>query len=261
MNAILLAAGYGTRLYPLTKHHPKALLPLGPQKVVLDVILENLRSVASLRDVVLVSNHLFIDQFREWNATRHRHVKLVDDGTSTPETRLGAINDLVLGLSQMDRADDVLVVGTDNVFTWLLQDLVSFAAKKRPAAVVAVREVPTNEEASQLGVVELDANARILRFLEKPADPPARTIALCVYVFPLAMQRRLTDFVTQEGNADAPGFFIEWLVKTEPVYGYLTSGEWLDIGTHTSYDQAVQRWAAPGSSVQEPARNKRSGHA
>ncbi len=250
MDAILLAAGYGTRLYPLTKDTPKALLPLGPKDVVLDGIMEELVKVPDLRRVVMVTNHRFAEPFQGWVAKRRGsriQTEVIDDGTSTNETRLGAIRDLMLGLERLRPAQDVLVLGTDNLFSWSLVDLVRAATSRGPAATMAVREVPTLEEASRMGVVKVDANQRILECLEKPKQPPSRLISLCVYYFPAAMHRRFEEFVRGGGNPDAPGFFMEWLVKTEPVYSYPTSGEWLDIGSPETYRQAVEWWSARGS--------------
>jgi len=269
VSVCLLAAGYGTRLYPLTKDHPKALLPLGsgvtpppasgpkgrlsskgpPSAdevgggVILDWILDTVEAVPGLSKLVLVTNHKFFPQFEAWQRTHSRALELVDDGTSTPETRLGAIRDLMLGLAQVGACDDLLVLGTDNVFTWSLADFVAFAKRKRPSATVALRQATSLQAASRCAVVELDGAARLIRCVEKPASPFSSTVALCVYYFSQACRGRFEEFVRIGGNVDAPGYFIEWLVKQEPVYGFMTDGEWFDIGSKESYQEAVQRWS------------------
>ena len=242
VSAILLAAGYGTRLYPVTKDCPKALLPLGPG-VVLDWILAGVQGVPGLSRVVLVTNHRFVQQFDAWSQQRHVPLDVVDDGTSTPESRLGAIRDLLLGLTRVEPHDDVLVLGTDNLFAWSLADFVAFAAAKRPAMTVALRTVRSPQDASRCAVVELDPQGRLLRCIEKPASPFSLTVGLCVYYIPASCRGRLEEFVTCGGDVDAPGYFAEWLVKQEAVYGFMTAGEWFDIGSHETYQHAVQWWS------------------
>jgi glucose-1-phosphate thymidylyltransferase len=241
VSVILLAAGYGTRLYPLTEDRPKALLPIGP-RLMLDWILESVLAIPQLGQIVLVTNGRFAGQFESWRAERHAAVEVVDDRTMTNETRLGAIRDLMLGASRLRQPDDLLALGTDNLFTWPLSEFVQFARRKHPAATIAVRQAPSREEASRCGVVVTDARNRISRCVEKPADPPSDTIALCVYYFPSSMHERFQQFLDAGGNPDAPGFFLEWLVKQEPVYAFMTAGEWFDIGSVASYEQASRRW-------------------
>lgn len=243
VSTVLLAAGYGTRLYPLTNDRPKALLPLG-RRVIVDPILDGLEAIPDRGKVVMVTNKRFFPQVDAWARAQRLPIELVNDGTETNETRLGAINDLRLALDTIDPADDALVIGTDNLFTWSLPEFVRAARAKRPAASVAVREVATDDEARRCGVAELAADGRIVRCVEKPQQPPSRTILLAVYFFPAPVRRRVQEFLDSGGNGDAPGFFIEWLARSgqEPVYGYPTGGDWFDIGTPETYRQAEQQW-------------------
>ena len=251
---ILLAAGYGTRLYPLTKHRPKALLPLG-QGVMLDQIMRSVREVKGSARLVLVTNHSFAAQCEAWRAAQRDPVELVDDGTTDPEHRRGAIRDLLLGWKRAG-TDDVLVIGTDNVFTWSLSACVAFAKAKAPASTVAIRQMATDYEASRYGVVEQARGGRIVRCVEKPAQPSSRAIALCVYYFPSAVRARAEEFLKAGGSGDAPGHFIAWLVAKEPVYGYPTEGDWFDVGSRESYAQVTAWWAQRGT---QPAGTSRSG--
>jgi len=243
VSVILLAAGYGTRLYPLTKDRPKALLDLG-DRVILDPMIEGLRAIRRVSRIVLVTNHYFVKAFEAWRQQRRLDLEIVDDGTSTPETRCGAIRDLLLGLARVDACDDVLVLGTDNLFGWSVSDFVASAKTHAPAPSIAVGTVASEDEAKQYGVVKLDGNGRITQFVEKPAQPPSLTIALCVYYFPASTRGRIHEFVQRGGNVDAPGFFIEWLVKQDATYGVVMQGAWFDIGTPESYHQAVSQWGA-----------------
>lgn len=239
---VLLGAGYGTRLYPLTKDRPKALLRFGTG-VILDAILKLVIPITgTTQRMLLVTNHKFLPQFQVWRRRQRAPVELVDDGTTTPQTRLGAIRDLRLALKRLAPTDDVLVLGTDNLFTWPLADFLRVAATKRPAATVAVHRIASLREASRYGVVTLNRQARITRCVEKPSAPFSRTVVLCVYYFPASLRGRLDEFVQGRDNVDAPGYFIEWLVKREPVYGYMTTGDWFDIGSYETYQQAISRW-------------------
>ncbi|MBI4353748.1 MAG: nucleotidyltransferase family protein [Candidatus Omnitrophica bacterium] len=241
VSAILLAAGYGTRLYPLTRTRPKALLPMG-REVVLDVIFRALAEVPRLSQTVLVTNHRFAPDFQHWGRKRPYRFELVDDGTSTPETRLGAIRDVLVGWQRLPETDDVLVVGTDNLFTGSLEPMVRFAWTKSPSATVAVARVSQAKEASRFGVIEMEVDGRVIRCLEKPAHPPCLTVGLCLYYFPSSCRTRMEAYVAQSGSGDAPGYFIEWLAAREAVYATVMEGMWCDIGSQDAYDQAVRDW-------------------
>ncbi len=250
VSVVLLAAGYGTRLYPLTKERSKALLPLG-DGVVLDPILETVAGVPRLSKIILVTNHRFAAQFRDWRPRRPIAFDVLDDGTSTPETRLGAIRDLALAMERIPAGEDVVVLGTDNLFSWPLAAFAEFAASKRPASTIAVGEVESWEVARQSGVVELAPDGRVLRLVEKSPQPPSRIIAFCVYYFPTSMRPRIGQFIAGGGNPDAPGYLIEWLVRQDAVYAYLTRGDWFDIGSQEAYQHAQVRWTG-GSPVRSP---------
>ena len=261
LSVVLLAGGYGTRLYPLTKACPKALLPLGDgpatttarwgrrdparggdERLVLDWIWAGVQTIPGLTGAVLVSNHLFKEQFARWRQQRRASVEVVDDGTATPEARLGAMRDLLLALARVGAEDDVLVLGTDNLFTWSLAEFVEFGKSRRPNASVALRLAASVEQARQCGVVEQDREGRLVRCVEKPATPPSLTISLCVYYIPASCRHRVEEFVRAGGNADAPGYFLEWLVKQEHVYGWMAAGEWCDIGSLETYHAVATHW-------------------
>jgi glucose-1-phosphate thymidylyltransferase len=241
ITVILLAAGYATRLYPLTKDRPKALLPFG-SGVILDEVMRTVATVPDRRRSVLVTNHCFAEQFRSWQRERSALVTILDDGTQTPETRLGAIRNIELARTQADPSDDLLVIGTDNLFRWRLGDFVREAQRYRPAATVALWRAPSTDAATQFGVVVRDATSRLTAFVEKSPQPPSREVALCVYYFPAAMHTSITRFLNEGGNPDAPGYFIAWLVGQVPVYGVLESGAWYDIGSLASYETAQREW-------------------
>ena len=243
VSAVLLAGGYATRLYPLTKDRPKALLPLG-SRVILDEVVDLLDGVPQLQRLVLVTNHRFAEQFRQWQRRRGLNVVIVDDGTETADLRLGAIRDLLLAKTEGGAAGDLLVLGTDNLFSWPMTEFVARARRQAPHPSVALWEAPSRESATQFGVVTLDAASRIATFVEKSPQPPSTAVALCVYYFPEPMHGRVQQYLDSGGNPDAPGYFIEWLVRQEPTFGVPMGGTRFDIGTHAAYEEVLKAWPA-----------------
>ena len=241
VTVVLLAAGYATRLYPLTTDRPKALLPLD-SGTILDAVLSTVHTVDGVRKRLLVTNHRFAGQFAQWQRATGAGVEVVDDGTQTPETRLGAIRDLALARRATDPGDDLLVVGTDNVFRWRLADFVKDARRVAPAPSIALWLAPSSEAARPFGVVTREASGRITSFVEKSSQPPSREVALCVYYFPAPVCDTIETFLQGGGNADAPGYFLEWLVRREAVYGVMMPGAWYDIGTLETYQAMLKEW-------------------
>ena len=242
ITAVLLAAGYATRLYPLTKDRPKALLPFG-RGVILDQVLRAVHGVPDVTTRALVTNHRFAEQFRDWQRRAGAGVQIIDDGTETVEARLGAIRDLELARSSGHLEDDVLVIGTDNLFTWPLAEFVAQAQRYAPKPSIALWRAPSTEVATRFGVVIRDQTGRITDFVEKSPQPPSADVALCVYYFPAPMCGQIRQFLDEGGNADAPGYFIQWLVRRGVVYGIMMPGAWYDIGSLESYDTVKREWS------------------
>lgn len=247
VTVVLLAAGYATRLYPLTKDKPKALLSLD-SGVILDQVVSSLKDVPDLRQSFLVTNHRFAEQFRQWQHNHRLPIRVIDDGTETVEARLGAIRDLELVWKQTDQKDDVLVLGTDNLFRWSLASFVKEAQKHRPHPSVALWQAPSRADARQFGVVIRDSTCRVTRFVEKSPDPPSAEVSLCVYYFPAAICGKIRQFIESGENTDAPGHFIAWLSRTGSVYGIMMPGEWHDIGTKEEYQAVLSNWKQGRSS-------------
>jgi glucose-1-phosphate thymidylyltransferase len=219
VKALILAAGYATRLRPLTDDFPKGLLPVGRRPIV-DWIVDNIRR-AGIDDIRLVTNARFAGLFRDWADG----VTIVDDGTSTNETRLGAIGDIQFaGLD-----DDALIVAGDNLFDYELTDFVEFWRAKGGSAV-AVHDVGTKELARKYGVIDVGPDGRIVDFVEKPDAPASTLIATATYLYSRA-HLRLVDTYLAEGNPpDQPGHLVAWLHSREPVYAYPFAGGWYDVG-------------------------------
>ncbi|HXY85115.1 MAG TPA: nucleotidyltransferase family protein [Gaiellaceae bacterium] len=222
MKALILAAGYATRLRPLTDSIPKQLLPIGGRPMV-DWILDKLRET-DCDEVHLVTNARFADGFRRWAADKD--VLVHDDGTKSNEDRLGAIGDIRF----VDLDDDLLAIAGDNLFDFSLRDYVAFWRAKDGASCVAVHDVGDRELAKKYGIVDLDEDGRLVGFVEKPADPPTTLAATATYLFARDHVRLVPTYLDEGNPPDQPGNFVGWLQAREPVFAYRFEGDWWDIG-------------------------------
>ena len=240
MKCVLLAAGYATRLRPLTDARPKHLLPVGGRPM-LDWILDRVRELDDVDGIHLVTNSRFAPLFAEW-AEPH-DVVVHDDGTTSNEDRLGAVGDLRLVIDEAGLEDDeLLVLAGDNLFELSLSELAAWRrAKPQPASAVAVHDVGDLELATQYGIVALDGDDRIVDFVEKPSEPPSTLASTLVYVLPSEHVRLVVRYVEEGNNPDNAGSFLGWLARREPVYGYRFEGGWYDIGNHDQLLEADNR--------------------
>ena len=226
MKALILAAGYATRLQPLTDAVPKQLLPVGGRPMV-DWILDKIRE-AGIDDVHLVTNGRFAADFAGWGQAAG--VQIHDDGTNTNETRLGAIGDIRFVQQHTDLDDDLLVIAGDNLFDYSLADYIRFWSEKNGASAVAVYDVGDRELAKQYGIVDVDAEDRIVGFVEKPAEPPSTLSATATYLYARRHAALVGSYLDEGNPPDQPGHFVGWLYQREPVYAYRIAGGWYDIG-------------------------------
>jgi glucose-1-phosphate thymidylyltransferase len=228
MKALVLAAGYATRLRPLTDSVAKELLPVGGRPIV-DWILDKVRDVDEVDEVHLVTNARKAPWFREW--VGDRRVTIHDDGTTSNDDRLGAIGDIRFVLdSGALAADDVLVIAGDNLFEFSLADYVTFWRSKGRASAVAIRDVDSLELAARYAVVDLDRDGRVVSFVEKPDDPASTLIATATYIFHRDHVALVPAYLDGGNPSDQPGRFVAWLQAREPVYGYRFEERWFDIG-------------------------------
>jgi glucose-1-phosphate thymidylyltransferase len=221
MKALILAAGYATRLRPLTDSIPKQLLPVGDRPMV-DWILDRIQQT-SADEIHLVTNARFAPDFERW--AEDRNVVIHNDGTTSNDDRLGAVGDIhFVGLD-----DDLLVVAGDNLFDYSLADYEAYW-RATGGSCVAVLDVGDPELAKRYGIVDVDENDRITNFVEKPEYPPTTLCATATYLYTRG-HARLVETYLEEGNPpDQPGHYVAWLHKREPVYAYRFPGEWFDIG-------------------------------
>lgn len=237
VKALILAAGYATRLRPLTDDLPKQLLPVGGRPMV-DWILDKLDETDA-DEVHLVTNGRFAADFETWASDRD--VLVHDDGTLTNETRLGAIGNIAFVLERARLDDDLLVIAGDNLFDFSLVDYVAWWRDKDRASAVAVYDVRDRELARKYGIVDVDADDRIVGFVEKPEDPPSTLAATATYLYAREHVRLVPEYLSGGGSPDQPGNFVAWLHPRAPVYAYRFAGGWYDIGDPVQLLEADNR--------------------
>jgi glucose-1-phosphate thymidylyltransferase len=241
MNALILAAGYATRLYPLTLNKAKPLLEVGG-KPIIEWLFDNLVSVPQLRTVYIVTNDRFAADFQNWanaysasaSEKQDRHhdfqIKIINDGSTSDDDKLGAIGDINLVLTRENlMTDDLIVVAGDNLFEQPLREFVE-AAKNSPATV-AVHDVGDFEAMKKYGTVTIDSKGVITSFEEKPPKPKSTLAAVALYYYSRETLPMFTTYLAAGNNPDQPGLFLQWLYPRKPVSTYEIKGRWLDIGS------------------------------
>jgi glucose-1-phosphate thymidylyltransferase len=247
VKAVILAAGYATRLYPLTLDRPKHLLEVSGQPL-LERLLEQL-PLDELETVYIVTNAKFAPRFREWAAAQSvaSAIDVIDDGTTSDDDKLGAIGDLELVISTEGIADDLLVAAGDSLFTERLDGFVRFA-RERGAAAVAVYDVGELEAIKRLSSIGVDGESRVVSCEEKPERPVSTLAGIALYYYPRAVLPLVGEYLEQGNNPDQPGRLVEWLYTRTPVYAWPVPGDWLDIGTPEALAEAEQEFGPPPAS-------------
>lgn len=238
MECILLAAGYATRLYPLTENKPKALLELG-DKTILDMVAEKIENVAEINNIYIVTNHRFAEHFSEWaeNYKGKKKIEVLDDGTTNNDNRLGAIGDIKFVIDRKKITDDIFVLASDNIFDFELTDMMD-VYRKKGGDVISAHYVEDKDELRAMGVVKIEEDGRVSEFVEKPAQPQSNYGALPFYIYRKQTVPLIERYLDEGNNPDAPGYFAGWLVNETDVYAYQFDVMALDIGTPEAYYEA-----------------------
>jgi glucose-1-phosphate thymidylyltransferase len=243
MKLLVLAAGYATRLSPLTDNQAKPLLPVRGRPMI-DHVLDKLHGCNEIDEVLVVTNHKFADAFARWAATAEHpgwRIRVFDDGTTSNADRLGAIGDIafVMDQSGQDGAplhDDLLVVAGDNLFSEPLLPFVQ--AAQRRGVTVGAYDVGDLELIKQYSCLRLDDEGRVVAFTEKPKQPESTLACIALYYYPRHTLPLIRQYLAEGNSPDQPGWLVQWLHSRVTCYAYIVSGRWLDIGSRESYDEA-----------------------
>lgn len=238
MKCLILAAGYATRLYPLTENFPKPLLKVG-DKTILDWLVDDIDLSGEVDEYIVISNHKFAHHFEEWAATKPQNITIVDDGTSTNETRLGAVKDIQFAIDTLHLDDDMLVIAGDNVLDFSLTKFVEYAKEKGTSAIMRYYEA-NDQKLLKTGVVTIDSDDRILLMTEKSPNPATHWCTPPFYFYTREDARLVQKGIESGCGTDAPGSYIAWLCTQTPVHAMEMPGSRYDIGNLASYEE-VQR--------------------
>lgn len=241
MKAILLGAGYATRLYPLTKDKAKPLLEVAG-KTITDHIVEKIVEVPEVDEIIIVSNGKFAHQFEEWVKTANYDVKftVVNDGTLSNDTRLGAIGDIQFVIEQENITDDLMILAGDNLFEFSLADFAKFA-KENDTDAIAMYEEENLAQLQSSGVAEIDTDSKkIIGFEEKPSKPKSNLSVPVFYMLNAQTLPLISQYLQARLNPDAPGNFIPYLIQLKDTYAYVFEGKRYGIGTLESYEKVQE---------------------
>lgn len=245
LKAIILAAGYATRLYPLTIDTPKALLEVG-DRAILDHILDNVMQIKAVDEVFIVTNEKFYKHFLDWKEESSQTPKLFsnlpitifNDGTTNEDIRLGALGDLKFVIDSANISDDIIVLAGDNLMDFSVLGFYNYF-RTVDSSCVCVKEVQPHE-LEKMGIVLMDEDNRIIDFEEKPKNPKSSLGAYAIYIYKKDTLDLLNDYLSSGNNPDAPGNFPAWLCHRQAVYGYVFSGRCYDIGTPDAYKEVQE---------------------
>ena len=240
MKCLILAAGYATRLYPLTENFPKPLLKVG-DKTILDWLVDDIDSLGSVDQYVVISNHKFAHHFDEWAKTKKQNITVVDDGTSTNETRLGAVRDIQFAIDKLSLDDDMLVIAGDNVLDFSLTKFISYAESKKASCIMRYFE-PDDKKLLKCGVVTIDESDKILNMTEKSPTPATHWCTPPFYFYSREDAKKIESAIADGCGVDAPGSYIAWLCKNTDVYAMEMPGKRYDIGNLESYERVQKEY-------------------
>jgi glucose-1-phosphate thymidylyltransferase len=245
VRALILAAGWATRLGALAARRPKHLLPIGDRSAI-DFLVDSLERIPTVRGIDVITHDLFLEQFQTWLAGRNscKPLRVWSDGTRSIETRLGAIGDIQRFLDLARPEQGLLVLGGDNVCDF---DLVRLAERAVRHPVVAVYDVGSFDLVRRYASVQLDADGRVRRFVEKDPRPGTTLAAVAMYGFPKDVLPQIRVYLESGASPDNLGSFAEWLLRRRPVWGEVMSGRWIDIGSPDEYERARREFGAAES--------------
>ncbi|MCK4233000.1 nucleotidyltransferase family protein [candidate division WOR-3 bacterium] len=237
MKALILCAGYATRMYPLTEDRPKSLLHVA-NKPVIEYIIKGLEKVPEVDKIYIVTNAKFFNNFENWKKTyfTEKEICIISDCTTSDENKFGAIGDMRFVIETTNIDDDLIVTAGDNLYKLNMNDFVRFFRKNSTS--IAVHDVKSKELVKKYNEVRLDDKRRVISFIEKPSDPKTSLAAICLYIFPGKQLGLINKYIEEGNNPDQPGYYIQWLSRRVDVFGYIFTERWYDIGDLNQYEKA-----------------------
>ncbi len=240
MKCLILAAGYATRLYPLTENFPKPLLKVG-EKTILDWLVDDIASANAVDEYVVISNHKYAHHFEAWAKTKQEKITVVDDGTDSNETRLGAVKDIQYAIETLGLDDDMLVIAGDNVLDFSLTKFVAYAQEKQTSCIMRYYE-PNHQKLLKCGVVTIDENDRVICMTEKSPTPATHWCCPPFYYYTREDAKRVAQGIESGCGTDAPGSYIAWLCGQTAVHAMEMPGKRYDIGNLESYEKVKSEY-------------------
>ena len=240
MKCLILAAGYATRLYPLTENFPKPLLDVRG-KSILDWLVDDIDTLGAVDEYIVISNHKFASHFVEWAAKKSQKITVVDDGTSTNETRLGAVCDVQYAIDKLGLDDDMLVIAGDNVLDFSLTKFIEYAKEKGASSIMRYYE-PDTKKLLKSGVVTIDENDLVLEMTEKSPEPKSNWCTPPFYFYTRNDAALVKEGIKEGCGTDAPGSYIAWLCTKTKVYAMQMPGKRYDIGNLESYETVKKEY-------------------
>ena len=240
MKCLILAAGYATRLYPLTENFPKPLLEV-KGKTILDWLVDDIKSVGLVDQYIVISNHKFVGHFEKWAEGKKQNITVLDDGTLSNETRLGAVKDIQFAIDELKLDDDLLIIAGDNVLDFSLTVFIQYALQKKTSCIMRYYE-PKLERLKKSGVLVVENDGLVINMQEKPEKPQSTWCCPPFYFIAKKDVPMVAKGIAAGCGTDAPGSFIAWLYKKVSVYAMRMPGKLYDIGTLESYEQIKQTY-------------------
>lgn len=240
MKTIVIAAGYATRLYPLTEKFPKPLLEIG-DNTILGRMLDDIDKISDIDSHVIVTNHKFASAFEDWKGKTHytKPITIIDDGTETNETRLGAVKDLLLAIEKCNVDDDVLVVAADNILDFSLNGFVEFF-KEKGTSVIMCHHEPELKKLQRTGVIDMDENMKVVEMQEKPEYPVSNWAVPPFYIYKKEDLPLIKGCMNHGCGFDAPGNLAHYLCGVTTIHAYIMPGKRFDVGSLDSYEEAKE---------------------
>jgi glucose-1-phosphate thymidylyltransferase len=240
MKCLILAAGYATRLYPLTENFPKSLLKV-QEKTILDHLVDDIDTIKKIDEYVVISNHKFVKHFCDWATGKAQKITVIDDGTLSNETRLGAVKDIQFAIENLNISDDVLVIAGDNVLDFSLTKFITYSEKKNTSCVMRYFEGET-AKLRKSGVLTIDEQDAVIEMKEKPAEPQSNWCCPPFYFYKEKDVKKIERAIKDGCGTDAPGSFVAWLCKDAVVHAMEMPGKRYDIGNIESYSEISKNY-------------------